>query len=119
MSLLEDAMDVCVMLNKQMVDDGYGGYRITWTEGVQFKAAIDYNTSIEARIGEVQGATSRYTVLFPKILPMEYHDVFRRIRDGKTFRATSDGDDYKAPNSAGPQINGLAVITAEEWTLTS
>ena len=117
MSLLTEQMEACVILNKQTVDDGYGGYVSRYVPGAEFQAAIVFDTSIEARAAEKQGVTSRYSVLFPKTLKLEYHDVFRRMKDGKIFRATEDGDDYQAPNSASPIIRGLAHVAAEEWSL--
>jgi hypothetical protein len=116
MSLLSEAMEECVFLNKQVVKDGYGGYKTVWTEGADFKAAITFDTSIEAKTAEVQGVHSLYTVTTEKKLTLEYHDVFRRTRDGKVFRVTSDGDDKFTPASAGLDMR---QVTAEEWELTS
>ena len=45
---------------------------------------------------------------------LEYHDVFRRLSDGKIFRVTSDGDDVQTPKSATFQFSR---VTAEEWEL--
>ena len=114
MSLLNEAMSECVMLNKQTVEDGYGGYTTVWAEGAHFKGAITFDTSIEARTAEKQGVTSLYTVTTGKELTLEYHDVFRRLKDGKIFRVTSDGDDKFTPDSAG--LN-MRQVTAEEWSL--
>lgn len=100
MSLLSDAMDECVILNKQTAADGYGGYETTWMEGAKFSAAIVFDTSMEARIGEQQGVKSRYTVTTSRVLNLQYNDYFRRERDGKLFRVTSDGDDRYTPASA-------------------
>lgn len=116
MSLLLDAMTTCVMLNKQTISDGYGGYITTWADGAEFKAAIVLDTSIEARIGEKQGVTALYTITTTKELNLQYHDVFRRVEDGKVFRVTSDGDDKKTPVSAG--LN-MRQVTAEEWELVT
>lgn len=116
MSLLDEAMETCAFLNKQVVEDGYGGYTNTWADGAMFQAAIVFDTSIEARVAEVQGVTSRYTVTVRKSMMLEYHDVFRRISDGKIFRVTSDGDDKYTPKSAGLDMR---QVTAEEWTLPS
>lgn len=116
MSLLDEAMEKCVILNKQTVPDGYGGYIDTWAEGAEFKAAIVFDTSIEARTAEKAGVTSLYTVTVPKSLMLEYHDVFRRKKDGKIFRVTSDGDDKFTPASAGLDMR---QVTAEEHTLKS
>ena len=116
MSLLDEFMYDCVFLNKTRTDDGYGGYRTRWEEGAQFKAAITFDTSIEARTAEVQGVTSLYTVTTQKNLTLEYHEVFKRLSDNKIFRVTSDGDDKFTPPSAG--LN-MRQVTAEEWVLTS
>lgn len=115
MSLLKEAMSECVILNKQTVDDGYSGYTTEWAEGAHFKGAITFDTSIEARTAEKQGVTSLYTVTTGKELTLEYHDVFRRIKDGKIFRVTSDGDDKFTPDSA--RLN-MRQVTAEEFTLS-
>lgn len=114
MSLLSEAMESCVFVSKQIVSDGYGGYKNTWVEGAEFKAAIVFDTSIEARMAEAQGVHSLYTITTEKSLTLEYHDVFKRLRDGKVFRVTSDGDDKFTPNSA--SLN-MRQVTAEEWEL--
>lgn len=114
MSLLSDAMETCTMLNKRTVDDGYGGYRTTWENGAQFSAAIVFDTSIEARRAEAEGVSSLYTVTTSRALTLEYHDVFRRLRDGKIFRVTSDGDDKYTPASTALDMR---QVTAEEWEL--
>ena len=116
MSLLDEAMETCVFLNKQRVDDGYGGYKTGWTEGASFKAAIVFDTSIEARIAWVQGVHSLYTVTTQRDLVLEYNEVFKRVRDGKIFKVTSDGDDKYTPASAGLDMRQVA---AKEWELTS
>lgn len=115
MSLLTDAMDSCRMINRAVVDDGYGGEVTTWTYGATFQAAITFDSSIEARIGESQGVTSLYTVTTPRSKVLQYHDVFQRSSDGKVFRVTSDGDDRFTPSSASLDMR---QVSAEEFTLT-
>lgn len=116
MSLLSEAMEECTILIKTVVSDGYGGYTTTWAEGAVFDAAIVFDTSIQARQAEVNGVTSLYTVTTAKSLTLEYHDVFRRERDKKIFRVTSDGDDKYTPSSASLDMR---QVTAEEWVLPS
>lgn len=116
MSLLSDAMTECVMLDKRTRADGYGGYITEWVDGAPFSAAIVLDTSMQARIGEKQGVTALYTVTTVKALNLQYHDVFRRLEDGKVFRVTSDGDDKKTPPSAA--LN-MRQTSAEEWMLAS
>ena len=112
MSLLSNAMEKCVFLNIRRVNDPEGGYITQWEEGAEFDAAIVFDNSIEARTAEKAGVSSRYTVSVPKGIQLEYHDVFKRQRDNKIFRATSDGDDVQTPNVASFQI---AQVSAEEF----
>lgn len=114
MSLLLEAMENCIMLDKRTVADGEGGYVVSWVEGAEFRAAIVLDSSMEARIAEKQGVTALYTITTKKTINLQYHDVFRRISDGKIFRVTSDGDDKHTPDSA--TIN-MRQVSAEEWTL--
>lgn len=114
MSLLDDAMTDVVMLEKTRTPDGEGGFITSWTESAEFVAAITFDTSIEARTAMQQGVTSVYTVTTRKNVMLEYHDVFKRLSDGKIFRVTSDGDDKFTPESA--TLN-MRQVTAEEWSL--
>lgn len=114
MSLLDSAMVDVVMLDKRSVPDGVGGIVAEWAEGAVFKAAIVFDSSIEARVGEKQGVTSLYTVTTRKNVSLSYHDVFKRLSDGKIFRITSDGDDQYTPTSS--TLN-MRQVTAEEWSL--
>ena len=115
MSLLEEAMTDCVMMRQTRQSDGYGGYTIAWTEETTpFKAAITFDNSIEARVAAVQGVKSLYTVTTRKDKVLMFHEVFKRLEDGKIFRVTSDGDDSATPPSASLNMRNC---TAEEYTL--
>lgn len=115
MSLLDEAMVKCTILNKITMNDGYGGYITTWSDGAVFDAAIVLDSSMQAKIGEKMGVTALYTVTTRKDLNLQYHDVFRRA-DGKIFRVTSDGDDKKTPASA---VLNMRQVSAEQWSLPS
>ncbi len=115
MSLLSDAMTACVLLDKTTKPDGVGGVINSWMEGASFDAAITFDTSIEARTAQKSGVTSLYTVTTDTVVMLEYHDVFKRLSDGKIFRVTSDGDDKRTPPSASFDV---VQVTAEEWTPT-
>lgn len=116
MSLIDDAMTACVLYDKSRKADGEGGYITAWVESVEFKAAITFDSSMEARVGEKAGVTSLYTVTLAKGIELNYHDVFKRVEDGKIFRVTSDGDDKLTPAKATIQFK---QVTAEEWRLTT
>ena len=116
MSLLKEAMTDCNMYKQVRRPDGYGSYTIVWTEDTAstFKAAIVFDNSLEARVAAAQGVKSLYTVTTRKDKVLMYHEVFKRLSDGKIFRVTSDGDDSATPASA--SLN-MRQCTAEEYTL--
>ena len=100
-------------MEKKREPGGEGGFlQGVWGDGASFGAAITFNSSMEARTAEKQGVTSRYTITAPLNAKLEYHDVVRRLRDGKIFRITSDGDDVQTPASASCQF---LQVEAEEW----
>lgn len=116
MSLIDDFNAAVAFMEKTHIPDGEGGFKVTWAEGERFLAAVTFDTSIQARAAEKQGVTSLYTVTTARNVVLEYHDVLKRIDDGKIFRVTSDGDDKFTPKSAGLDMR---QVTAEEWRLTS
>lgn len=114
MSLIDEAMTTVVLMEKTRQPDGEGGFITEWVDGVSFDAAITFDTSMQSRIAEKQGVTSRYTVTTNENAKLEFHDVIRRLNDGKVFRITSDGDDVQTPKRASFQF---LQVTAEEWVL--
>ena len=111
MSLMSAAMTECAFLDKNTVPDGFGGHISNYTEGARFKAAIVLESSIQARIAEVQGVRGMYRVTVPKNVRVDYNDVFIRLSDGKKFRNVSK-DDLSTPDAA---TFNVRVFNAEEW----
>ena len=116
MSLIDEAMTKCTMLDKSTASDGQGGFTREWTDGASFDAAVIKDSSMQARIAEKQGVTELYTVTVQKGLSLDYHDVFRRESDQAIFRVTSNQDDKETPARATFQIG---QVTAERWVLPS
>jgi len=114
MSLLDEAKFSTCFLEKTRTPDGEGGFITEWAEGAKFMAAYRFDTSIEALIAEKQGVTSLYTITTERAVVLEYHDILKRLYDGKIFRVTSDGDDKFTPESA--SLN-MRQVTAEEYKL--
>lgn len=114
MSLLDVVMEDCIIMNKTIAPDGYGGYDTTWTEGAPFSAAIVLDTSLAARVAEKEGVHNVYTVTTPRALVFDIHDVFMRVSDSKYFRVTSDGTDNKTPVSTDLDMR---QVSAEEFVL--
>ena len=112
----------CVLLDKKIKSDGAGGFTTEWTEGVEFNAAFTLDSSMQARIGEKLGVTGIYTVITPKALALDYHDVFERLATKldddtelpeKIFRVTSKSDKTTPVSAA---LNMRQCI-AEEFEL--
>lgn len=115
MTMIEEGMTDVVMMINAPVPDGEGGYISSWQEGVQFKAAITFDSSMQARSAEKQGVSSLYTITTSKNAKLDYHNVIKRLSDGKVFRITSDGDDVQTPERA--VFGQYLQVTAEEWKL--
>lgn len=114
MSLLTDSFEACRFMNKSTVPDGLGGFISAYVEGADFECSIVKDSSSEMRVAEAQGVKAVYTVTTPKALSFSYHDVFKRMRDNKIFRVTSDGNDSATPKSS--RLN-IRQVTAEEWEI--
>lgn len=113
--VMNDFVEDCTLLEKTRVPDGEGGWTNSWVDGMEFKAAITYDTTIQARVAESEGMKSTYTVTTDKSMPLDFHDVFRRDSDGQVFRVTSQGSDRVTPQSASFQVSQVA---AEKWALS-
>lgn len=116
MSLLDEAFESYIMLDKTTENDGYGGTKTTWKEGATIQGAMVFDSSISARIAGAQGVSSVYTLTTRKNVVLQFHDVLKRVRDNKIFRITSDGDDLFTPQSAGLDMR---QVSCEEWALPS
>ena len=116
MSLIDEYMTDCVMLDKVSVPDGLGGFTYQWQQGASFTAAIVKDASTQARIAEKQGVTELYTVTVYRGAALDFHDVFRRVSDGAVFRVTSNVADSETPDRASFQIG---QVSAERWVIPS
>ena len=102
-------------MQKTRTPDGEGGWNTYWAEGPSFRAAVVRDTTLNARVAEKEGMTAVYTVTTDKNLPLDFHDVFKRLSDGQVFRVTSDSTDKETPERASFQFH---QVSAEEWVLS-
>lgn len=114
MSLLEEAFEPCKILDKSTAPDGYGGVITTYVEGADINAAIVYDESLAARTASVQGVKDLYTITTKKSVVLQFHDVIKRVSDGKVLQVTTDGKDNHTPESAA--LN-MRVVRAQEFTV--
>lgn len=111
-TLLDRMGEKCTMRNRAIMPDGLGSYRDVYTDGVEFFAMIRKDDTTADRIAEKQGVQESYTVVVPRGFPLRNTDVFRREKDGQTYRVTSNIQDKEAPEASTVQI---ASVTAERW----
>ena len=114
MSLIDEMMVDCKIMNHIRENDPAGGYTDTWSEGAKFPATIIKNTTTEAEIAERQGVKEIFTVVTRIDFTLAYHDVFKRISDGQIFRVTGNTKDSEAPARSTVKIG---KVTAEKWVL--
>ena len=112
MRLYESMMDDCIMQDKVTVPDEMGGFTPTWIDGAPFKAAIIKNNTIDAKSAEKQGVTEIYKVPVEKGIQLDFHDVFKRLKDGAVFRVTSNIIDSETPEVSSFQFG---QVDAERW----
>ena len=115
MSLLDTQMETFCYVNVAKLPDGEGGISTVWTDGAEFQANARLDNSTQAKIAEQIGVTSLYTITTKKNITLEFHEVIKRISDGKVFRITSNGTDNKTPDSA---TLDMRQVSAEKWELT-
>ena len=75
MSLLEDAYEKFTVINKTVIDDGYGGTTTVWTDGVSISGAIVFDSSTQMKIAQAMGVTAAYTLTVKKNVLLDYHTV--------------------------------------------
>ena len=114
MSLLDSAFENFTIINKTVVDDGYGGTTTVWTDGATIKGAIVFDGSTQMKIAQAMGVTATYTLTVKKNVLLDYHTVLRRESDRKIFRLISNSDDKKTPEEAA--LN-MRQYDAEEFVI--
>ena len=114
MSLYFEAMEESQIMDKVSLPDGRGGTITKYVPGAAIMVAYSFDASTQARIAEAEGVNNRYTLSTRKNVNLQYHDVVKRLRDGKIFRVTSDGDDNRTPASA---TLDKRDVEAEEWEI--
>ena len=100
MSLLENAYEDFTILNKSVVDDGYGGVVTQWSDGAVVKGAMVFDNSAQMKTAQAAGYKAAYTLTVKKHIELDFHTVLRRESDGVIFRLVSNSDDKKTPDSA-------------------
>lgn len=116
MSLLEDAMVECVIIDVTTISDGFGGFEESFVEGAEILAAFTLDSSLQAKIAEKEGVNDLYTITTKKNCNLSFHQIIKRVSDDAIFRVTSNGNDNKTPKTANLDMR---QVSAELWEIPS
>lgn len=112
-SLLNDYMEDCVFMNAAVVLDEYGGYATTYSAGAPFSAIITENSSLQAETAGIEYSTSFYGIKVSNSVPLDFPMVFKRVKDGKTFRIKNS----EGLNSPSFSPLDMKMLMAEEFKI--
>ena len=112
--MLNDVKEPCVLLVKSIRRDDMGTYYTEWSDGAEFDAWFELDSSTLGQIAEQQGVQSLYTFYVPRDVPIAGMDAFKRKSDAAIFRVTSDGTDAKTPSFSAIDMR---MFRAERWEL--
>lgn len=114
MALFETFYEPCIRLEIRQEPDHHGGQITAWSEGAEFEAAIVRDKSAATIMAEANTMERTYIVTTPTGTGLRFHEAFRRLSDGQTFRVTSVPEDKRTPKVATFQFE---QVTAEAWEL--
>ena len=114
MSLLTESYETFNFINRTRIDDGYGGYKSTWTKGVEFMATADFPGSSTGLIADKLTERTNCTITTSRSVTLEAMEIVQRQSDGVYFRVLQSGSFNKTPNSAGLDMrqSRAEVLTA-------
>lgn len=116
MSLLSEAYETFLFVEKTREPDGVGGYTTVWKDGAEFEAAIDVPSNTLATIANKLTERRNATLTTSRAVTLDVMDVIKRVEDGQYFRCTSSGKDNSTPESATLDMRQVSV---EYWSLPS
>ncbi|MBP5718701.1 MAG: hypothetical protein J6X53_06960 [Abditibacteriota bacterium] len=111
---MESVSHECVLMERRSRESPEGGYITTWADGAKFKAYPSLDTSMQARVAEMQGEKRIYSVNVPQDVPIHMGDFYRDETNGDYFHVTSNPEEKKTPPMS--QLN-LKFFTAEKKPL--
>ena len=115
MSLLDEYKEDFAFMDKSHTKDAEGNPVVTWTQSeATFKAALRFDSSVQAKRAQAEGVQDLYTIVTSKSIDLEFNDVVKRIKNGKTYRVTTNGEDNKTPASA---TLDMRAVSAKLWNI--
>ena len=109
--LLNEYKTAFVIWHRVSKDDDYGGYETVWTKGASFDGILTEDTSVTATIAGIDTKTNYFGIKVARNVPLEFHSVIQRVKDGKFFQITS-GDVLNSPRMS---MLDMKILSAQEF----
>ena len=113
MSLLDQAYEPFVMIDKRSVSDGEGGYFTDYVEGAEISVAVTNENTSLTRIAEALTEKVEYRVITKRNVKFNQDDLIKRISDGQVFRIYYKNT-KETPKSASLDMK---ETFAQEWSI--
>lgn len=110
MSLFDDALEPCLIMDKTTAKDGYGGVITTYVEGAEIEAAIVFGDTLQNLVAAVKEGKDSYTIITRRNVVLQFGDVIKRVSDGGMFTITSNGKDRATPQGAGLDMRAVKAV---------
>lgn len=113
MSLLDQAYEPFVMIDKRSVSDGEGGYFTDYVDGAEISVAVTNENTSLTRIAEALTEKVEYRVITKRNVKFNQDDLIKRLSDGQVFRIYYKNT-KETPKSAGLDMK---ETFAQEWSI--
>jgi len=110
MSLFDDALEPCLIMDKTTAKDGYGGVITTYVEGAEIEAAIVFGDTLQNLVAAVKEGKDSYRIITRRNVVLQFGDVIKRVSDGGMFTITSNGKDSATPQGAGLYMRVVKAV---------
>ena len=113
MSLLEQAYEPFVKVDRKSVSDGEGGFFTEYVDGAEISVAVTNENTSLARIAEALTEQVEYRVITKRNVKFSQDDLIKRLSDGQVFRIYYKNT-KETPKSAGLDMK---ETFAQEWSI--
>lgn len=115
-TLIDVGLEDFARLTRVRTSDGEGGSTIAWVQENPFKGTVTLESATQRNVGGKETEYVTYTFTFDKGADaLHFHDVLKRISDGKIFRVMTDSIDRETPMQA--RFGQFAQVNVEGWEL--
>jgi hypothetical protein len=113
MSLLDEAYEPFVMIDKRSISDGEGSFFVDYVDGAKISVCVTNDNTSLTRIAEALAEKVEYRVITKKNIKFSQDDLIKRLSDGQVFRIY-----YKNTKETPKSANlDMRETFAQEWSI--